>query len=71
MHAEIELEVLRSLDRPELERLQIHALYLRDLVNRHARSLSLRSIQDVCVSASCAPRRVKKRNYSFGSVGTL
>ncbi|KAH7706805.1 hypothetical protein AAVH_25970 [Aphelenchoides avenae] len=47
MLSEIELEALRYFDREALERLQILARYLRDVVDRHARKLALRYIHDV------------------------
>lgn len=50
MLSEIELEALRYFDREALERLQILARYLRDVVDRHARKLALRYIHDVNVS---------------------
>lgn len=49
MLSEIELDVLRYLDRAALERLQIYSCFLRDLVNRNARALPLRYIHDVNV----------------------
>lgn len=52
MLPEIELDILQCFDRSSLETLQMHSRYLRDTVNRHARSLPLRYIQEVCVSVS-------------------
>lgn len=54
MLAEIERDVLHFLDRADLEGLQVHSRYLRDLVNRQARFLPLRCIDDVYVSACSA-----------------
>ncbi|KAH7721306.1 hypothetical protein AAVH_11156 [Aphelenchoides avenae] len=49
MIPEFELEALRCFNRPELEGLQIHSRYLRNLVDRHAGTLPLRSIYEVDV----------------------
>lgn len=51
MLANIALEALRFFDRTALEGLQMHSRYLRDLVDGNARSLPLRYIQEVYVSA--------------------
>lgn len=56
MLPEIELDILHFLDRTALEGLQILSRHLRDLVNRQARSLPLRSI--LCVQVSAASARV-------------
>lgn len=50
MLPEIERDVLRFLDRVALEGLQMHSRYLRNVVNRHARTLPLRRIHNVEVS---------------------
>lgn len=49
MLSEIELDILRYLTREVLEGLQMHSRYLRDRVNRNARSLPLRFIHSVDV----------------------
>lgn len=51
MLPDIALEALRYFDRTTLEGLQLHSRYLRDFVNRHARSHPLRKIRSVTVSA--------------------
>lgn len=50
MLAKIALEAFCYFDRTTLEKLQWHSRYLRDLVNRHARSLPLRYTHNVLVS---------------------
>lgn len=52
MLPEMALEALRYFDRPTLEGLQMLSRYLRDLVDRHARSLALRYTHDVELSTS-------------------
>lgn len=52
MLTEIALEALRYFGRATLEGLQMHSRHLRDLVDRNARTLALRYIQEVVVSAS-------------------
>lgn len=52
MLPEISLEALRYLDRTALEGLQMHSRYLRDVVDRHARTFPLRHIHDVNVNVS-------------------
>ncbi|KAH7707700.1 hypothetical protein AAVH_25055 [Aphelenchoides avenae] len=49
MIPEVELEALRCFNRAELEGLQMHSRYLRDLVDRHARTLPLRCLYEVDV----------------------
>lgn len=51
MLPDIALEALRYFDRAALERLQMYSRHLRDLVDRHARSLPLRPIDEIAVSA--------------------
>lgn len=51
MLLDIELDILRFLDRATLEELQMHSLYLRDLVKRQERKLPLRRIHNIHVSA--------------------
>lgn len=50
MLAEIELEALRYFDRTTLDGLRMHSRYLREVVDRHARTLPLRYIHEVEVS---------------------
>lgn len=52
MLAEVELNVLRWLDRTTLEELQIHSRFLRDLVDRYADSFPLRYIHEIKVSGA-------------------
>ncbi|KAH7714473.1 hypothetical protein AAVH_18199 [Aphelenchoides avenae] len=49
---ELELQALRFFNRTELEGLQMHSRYLRNLVTKHARTLPLRRIQSVEMSSS-------------------
>lgn len=52
---ELELQALRFFNRTELEGLQIHSRYLRDLVERNTQSLALRYIHEVrvCFASTC------------------
>ncbi|KAH7714460.1 hypothetical protein AAVH_18186 [Aphelenchoides avenae] len=48
---ELELQALRFFNRDELEGLQMHSRYLRNLVDSHAKTLPLRRIHELCVGA--------------------
>lgn len=62
MLSDIELDILHYLERTALEGLQMHGRYLRDLVNRHARSLPLRYIHEFDVSATTLSSQYCKRS---------
>ncbi|KAH7714452.1 hypothetical protein AAVH_18178 [Aphelenchoides avenae] len=58
---ELELQALRFFNRTELEGLQMHSRYLRNLVTKHARTLPLRRIQSVEISfGKCYIRRTEQ-----------
>lgn len=65
MLPDVALEALRYFDRLALEGLQMQSRYLRDLVSRHARTLPLRDIHDVEVSAFRTSLMAPKRRQSF------
>lgn len=54
MLPEVEREALHYFNRAALEGMQIHSRYLRDVVNRDARTLPLRYFHHVKASASNA-----------------
>lgn len=53
---ELELQALRFFNRDELEGLQMHSRYLRNLVDSHAKTLPLRRIHELCVGLRIAIR---------------